>query len=90
MTLGVRPEYVTLASAGAEGAVPALVTQAQDVGTYWLLTAQVGGGGAGSVVRARLGTRQAIPKAGDSVWLGLVGTHTCFYKDDVLVAEVAP
>ena len=67
VTLGVRPEYVTLAGAGAEGAVPALVTQAQDIGTYWLLTA------AGrrrrrrrrSVVRARLGTRQAIPKAGD-------------------------
>ena len=90
VTLGVRPEYVTLASAGAEGAVPALVMQAQDVGTYWLLTAQVGGGGAGSVVRARLGTRQAIPKGGDSVWLGLVGPHTCFYKDDVLVAEAAP
>jgi glycerol transport system ATP-binding protein len=89
VTLGVRPEYVTLASAGAEGAVPALVTQAQDVGTYWLLTAQVGGGGAGSVVRARLGTRQAIPKAGDAVWLRLVGAHTCFYKDDVLVAEAA-
>jgi glycerol transport system ATP-binding protein len=88
VTLGIRPEYVTLAEAGAEGAVPALVMQAQDIGTYWLLTTQVdGGAGAASIVRARLGARQVIPNAGDTVWLRLVGAHTCFYKDDVLVAE---
>jgi glycerol transport system ATP-binding protein len=97
VTLGVRPEYVTLVAADAEGAVPAVVTQAQDIGTYWLLTAEVGNGRAndaatsgaapGSVVRARLGTQQAIPKAGETVWLSLVGAHTCFYKDDLLVAE---
>jgi len=100
VTLGVRPEYVTLAAADAEGAVPAIVTQAQDIGTYWLLTTEVGGARAngaatsdsapGNVIRARLGTQQAIPKAGDTVWLTLVGAHTCFYKNDVLVAEVAP
>jgi len=99
VTLGVRPEYVALAAADAQGAVPAVVTQAQDIGTYWLLTAEVGGAGAndpgtngtapGRVVRARLGTQQAIPKTGDTVWLGLVGAHTCFYKDDLLVAEGA-
>src|SRR3954451_19224535 len=43
-TLGVRPEYVALADADAPGAVPALVTQAQDIGTYWLVTARLGGG----------------------------------------------
>ena len=91
VTLGVRPEYVTLAGAGGEGAVPARVTQAQDIGTYWLLTTEVGGDGDGaaSVVRARLGTRQPIPRAGETVWLRLVGAHTCFYKDDLLVAEAA-
>jgi glycerol transport system ATP-binding protein len=87
VTLGVRPEYVTLASVGAEGAVPARVTQAQDIGTYWLLTTEVGAGDATSVVRARLGTRQPVPQTGATVWLTLVGAHTCFYKDDVLVAE---
>jgi len=30
-TLGVRPEYVTLAAPNAAGAVPATVTQAQDI-----------------------------------------------------------
>jgi glycerol transport system ATP-binding protein len=82
-TLGVRPEYVTLAGANAVGAVAATVTQAQDIGTYWLLTATVGDG---AVVRARLAPDQVIPKVGTTVWLGLVGAHTCFYKDEELVA----
>ncbi len=82
-TLGVRPEYVTLAAANAAGALPATVTQAQDIGTYWLLTATVADG---VLVRARLSADQAIPKVGAEVWLGLVGTHTCFYKDEELVA----
>jgi glycerol transport system ATP-binding protein len=81
--LGVRPEYVTIASANAAGAVAATVTQAQDIGTYWLLTATVGDG---AVVRARLRPDQAIPKVGATVWLGILGTHTCFYKDEELVA----
>ena len=82
-TLGVRPEYVTLAAPNADGAVPATVTQAQDIGTYWLLTAKVADG---SVVRARLSPEQTIPKPGANVWLAIVGAHTCFYKDEELVA----
>lgn len=84
LTLGVRPEYVTLATANDAGAVPGIVTQAQDIGTYWLLTAKVGDDG--SVVRARLSTERAIPKVGDTVWLSVMGTHTCFYKDEELIA----
>jgi len=82
-TLGVRPEYVTLAGAHEPGAVPATVTQAQDIGTYWLVTAKVG---ADAVVRLRLSPEQMIPKPGDSVWLAVVGEHTCFYKDEELIA----
>ena len=82
-TLGVRPEYVTLAEANADGALPATVTQAQDIGTYWLLTAKVADG---TLVRARLSPEQAIPKAGDAVWLAVVGVHTCYYKGEELVA----
>ena len=83
LKLGIRPEYVTLAAAQSEGAVPATVTQAQDIGTYWLVTAKVADG---TVVRARLSPEQVIPKAGDAVWLTVVGAHTCFYKDEELVA----
>ena len=81
--LGVRPEYVTLTAPNAVGAVAATVTQAQDIGTYWLVTATVGDG---AIVRARLAPDRAIPKVGETVWLGIVGTHTCFYKDEELVA----
>jgi glycerol transport system ATP-binding protein len=84
--LGVRPEYVTLAAPEAAGAVPAVVTQTQDIGTYWLVTARVAGTGLeGVVVRARLAPREAIPLPGASVWLGVVGSHTCFYRDDKLI-----
>ena len=80
--LGVRPEYVTLAEANATGALPATVTQAQDIGTYWLVTAAVADG---TLVRARLSPEQTSPNAGDAVWLALLGAHTCFYKDEELV-----
>ncbi|MEP7085040.1 MAG: ABC transporter ATP-binding protein [Betaproteobacteria bacterium] len=82
--LGVRPEYVTLAAVNAEGAVAATVTQVQDIGTYWLMIAKVRGSDV--VVRVRLGPEQAIPKAGDTVWLGIVGPHTCFYRNEELIA----
>jgi glycerol transport system ATP-binding protein len=81
-TLGVRPEYVTLAAPDAAGAVQGIVTQVQDIGTYWLVTAKVGE----AVVRARLSPEQAIPKAGEPVWLGIVGSHTCYYRNEELVA----
>ena len=83
-TLGVRPEYVTLAAPNDPGAVPATVTQAQDIGTYWLLAAQVAGSEA--ILRVRLGPEQAIPKVGDAVWLSIVGEHTCFYRNEELIA----
>ena len=82
-TLGVRPEYVTLAAPNAAGALAATVTQAQDIGTYWLVSAKVAGG---AVVRARLNPDEAIPKPGTDVWLAIVGSHTCFYLDEELVS----
>jgi glycerol transport system ATP-binding protein len=81
--LGVQPEYVTLAAPNTQGAVAATVAQAQDIGTYWLLTATVGDG---AIIRARLSPDEAIPKVGATVWLKIIGTHTCFYKDEELVA----
>ena len=78
--LGVRPEYVTLAAPGEAGAVQAVVTQAQDIGTYWLMTAQLASGG--PLVRARLSAEQRAPQAGDAVWLGLRGAHTCYYDQN--------
>ena len=82
LMLGVRPEYVTLAAPAAPGAVPATVLQLQDIGTYWLLTARVGGD---AVLRARLGPEQRLPAPGEEIWLGIVGAHTCLYRNEELL-----
>ena len=84
LSLGVRPEYVTLAQAGEAGALPATVLQSQDIGTYWLVTAKVGE----HTVRLRLAPEARAPQAGTTVHLGLVGPRTCFYAaDETLIAE---
>lgn len=83
---GVRPEYVGIAPAHAAGALPATVAQVQDIGNYWLLTARIGD----ETVRARLPAEAAVPRAGETVWLGLVGAHTCWYAaDETLIAKAA-
>jgi len=74
-TLGVRPEYVQLAQPGEPQALPAKVEKAQDIGTYWLLTATSGD----AVIRARLSPDATAPQAGEDVWLKVLGSHTCFY-----------
>ncbi len=84
--LGVRPEYVTLASPDAAGALPVTVAQAQDIGTYWLLTTRAADG---TVIRARLHPHQPIPKAGDTAWLQVHGAHTCFYENEQLITQGA-
>jgi glycerol transport system ATP-binding protein len=86
-TLGVRPEYVTLAAAHDAGTVPATVVQAQDIGTYWLLVAEVAEvTGSKVIVRARLSQEQVIPKVGETVWLAIAGEHTCYYSNEELIA----
>jgi glycerol transport system ATP-binding protein len=74
-TLGVRPEYVSLALAGDPAALPADVVQRQDVGTYWLLTARCGE----TLLRARLAPDSVVPGLGEQVWLRVAGAHTCYY-----------
>ncbi len=85
LKLGVRPEYVALVASGVPGALPAVVTQVQDIGTYWLVSARIGSGADESLIRARLSPEEAIPKVGEAVRVGVVGAHTCFYRNDVLV-----
>jgi len=84
-TVGVRPEYVQLTVAGAAGALPGVVTQAQDIGTYWLVTARVGDAADESLLRTRLSPEQAIPRVGETVWLSIVGEHTRYYVDEELI-----
>ena len=80
--LGVRPEYVTLVKADAPGALQMLVSKVQDVGTHVMLSADL----AGHTVKARLPADAALLSPGDSVWLQVMGEHTCFYKNEEIVA----
>ncbi|MEA3394391.1 MAG: ABC transporter ATP-binding protein [Pseudomonadota bacterium] len=80
--LGIRPEYVAVVAPDAAGAVPARVQQVQDVGTHLMLTAEV----LGERVKARLSVESPALVPGDTVWLQLVGGHTCFYVNEELVS----
>jgi glycerol transport system ATP-binding protein len=80
--LGIRPEFLAWVAPQAEGALPARATQVQDLGTHLLLTASL----AGQVLKARLDPDIAPPAAGDTVWLQLLGAHTCIYRDEELIA----
>ena len=80
--LGVRPEYVTLAAPHAPGALPMTVAQVQDVGTHVMLTASC----AGQIVKARLSSDAAHLKLGETVWLQVLGEHSCIYKNEEIVA----
>jgi glycerol transport system ATP-binding protein len=82
LKIGIRPEYLRLSNAGAAGAVPAVVKQVQDVGTHAMLSAQVDG----SVIKVRLHSDEQPPAVGDTVWLRVLDAHTCYYKDEELVA----
>jgi glycerol transport system ATP-binding protein len=81
LKLGVRPEYVVQTAAGDTAALPFVVTMIQDIGTHVMLTAKIDE----HVIKARLSPSSAVPKAGDEVWLQVMGPHTCFYLNDELV-----
>ena len=82
LRLGVRPEYLVLAAPGQAGALPCAVARVQDIGTYQMLTAKVGE----HTVKARFTPETRLPLAGDTAWLQVLGEHTCFYKNEELLA----
>ena len=82
LQLGVRPEYLALSAPQATGALQCRVAQVQDIGTYQMLTAQVGD----HTLKARVAPEVALPAVGDSIWLQVLGEHTCFYQNEELLA----
>ncbi|NLD70729.1 MAG: ABC transporter ATP-binding protein [Limnobacter sp.] len=81
-TLGVRPEYVRLAAPEAPGALPVQVEKTQDVGTYGLLTTRRGD----ALIRARVDVADPLPAVGERLWLQMIGPHTCYYRNEELIA----
>ncbi len=82
LRLGIRPEYLVIGPQGTPGTLPATVRQVQDIGTYFLVTLEA----AGQAVKARLAPDAALPAVGAAVGLQVVGEHTCYYKNEELVA----
>ncbi|MHB8949419.1 MAG: ABC transporter ATP-binding protein [Rhodoferax sp.] len=82
LKLGVRPEYVALVAPHTLGALPMTVVQVQDVGTHVMLSANY----AGQNVKARLSSDAARMTPGETVWLQVLGEHSCFYKNEEIVA----
>ncbi|MFT4240696.1 MAG: ABC transporter ATP-binding protein [Acidovorax sp.] len=81
LKVGVRPEYLALADAQQDGALPCTVAQVQDIGTYLMLTAKVGA----HTLKARFSPETRLPSPGDTVWLQVLGEHTCFYQNEGLL-----
>ena len=82
LKVGIRPEYLAQAAPGKVGALPCTVTRVQDIGTYRMLTAQVGE----HQLKARFSPETRLPSAGDAVWLRVLGEHTCYYQNEELLA----
>ncbi|MDO8905668.1 ABC transporter ATP-binding protein [Hydrogenophaga sp.] len=82
LTLGIRPEYLALSAAGEAGTLPAQVQRVQDIGTYLMVTCQVGE----HSLKSRLSPEAAAPSPGDTVHLQVLGDHTCFYQNEALVS----
>ncbi len=82
LQIGIRPEYLRLSTAGAAGALPFIAERIQDIGTHVMLTAALNG----HAVKARLDPAAPLPQPGENVWLQVMGTHTCLYVNDELVA----
>ena len=80
--LGIRPEYLTLVPAQTDGALAMTVSRVQDVGTHVMLSADF----AGNTLKARLSTDAVQLATGDTVWLKVLGEHTCVYKNEEIVA----
>ena len=81
LKLGVRPEYLMPVAPATPGALPMIVAQVQDVGTHVMLTATL----AGQTIKARLSTDAAQFSSGETIWLQVMGGHTCFYKNEEIV-----
>jgi glycerol transport system ATP-binding protein len=81
LKLGIRPEYLKVVAAHTAGALPMKVSQVQDVGTHVILTASL----AHHTLKARLPTNAAGHAVGHTVWLQVMGPHTCIYRNEEIV-----
>src|SRR5258708_2620801 len=81
LTLGIRPEFLRLASDNEPGAVRAQLLRAQPLGNYQLVTAECDG----HVFRAKVEPHVRLNEG--PVWLRLAPPETVFFANDERIAR---
>ncbi|MFF7064471.1 ATP-binding cassette domain-containing protein [Pseudomonas sp. NPDC008258] len=79
LQVGIRPEFVQLWDSPFDGAIPARVLDVEDLGTYRIVTVELGG----VALKARLGEDRPLPV--DRAWVNLPSQWLMLYVDDVLL-----
>jgi len=85
LRLGIRPEYLSVVAPQTTGALSATVSHVQDLGTHSLISATLAHEATSYALKARLDAQVSPPEPGDTVWLQVLGEHTCFYQNEELL-----
>jgi len=83
LQVGIRPEFVQLWDSPFDDAHPARVLDVEDLGTYRIVTLELGG----VALKARLGEDRPLPV--EQAWVSLPAQWLMLYVDDVLL-EAGP
>ena len=83
LQVGIRPEFVQLWDSPFDGAYPARVLDVEDLGTYRIVTFELGG----VALKARLGEDRPLPVG--QAWVSLPAPWLLLYVDDVLLEAEA-
>ncbi|WP_144172019.1 ABC transporter ATP-binding protein [Pseudomonas sp. Kh13] len=83
LQVGIRPEFVQLWDSPLDDAYPARVLDVEDLGTYRIVTLELGG----VALKARLGEDRPLPVG--QAWVSLPAQWLMLYLDDVLL-EAGP
>ncbi|QHG64156.1 ABC transporter ATP-binding protein [Pseudomonas putida] len=83
LQVGIRPEFVQLWDSPFDGAYPAQVSDVEDLGTYRIVTLELGG----VALKARVDEDRPLPLA--QAWVSLPTQWLMLYVDDVLL-EAGP
>ncbi|MHC6224931.1 ABC transporter ATP-binding protein [Pseudomonas sp. X10] len=83
LQVGIRPEFVQVWDGPFDDAFSARVVDVEDLGTYKILTLELGG----ATFKARLGEDRMVPEA--QAWVSFPAQWLMLYADDVLL-EAGP
>ncbi|MET3051488.1 MULTISPECIES: ABC transporter ATP-binding protein [Pseudomonas] len=79
LQVGIRPEFIQVREAPFDDALTARVVDVEDLGTYRILTLDLGG----APLKVRLGEDRAVPQ--EHAWISFPAQWLMLYADDVLL-----